>query len=228
MRIEDWLDSQLGIDIWSKKYQFENENFDDWLNRVSNGNNEVRQLIIDKKFLFGGRILANRGLQKIGKKVSFSNCYVVESPRDDLSSIFEAGKKLAITYSVGGGCGVDISKLAPAGAKVRNAAEESSGAVSFMDFYNMVTGLIAQKGRRGALMISMECNHPDIEQFIHSKSELGKVEKANISVKVSTEFMHAVKSGSGFLLSFYRPETDEYIDKMVNAPHMFKEICSEV
>lgn len=150
MNVQEWLgaDNQLGVDIWERKYRNESESFDDWLDRVSGKNETVKQLIIDKKFLFGGRILSNRGLEKTGKKVSMSNCYVCEPPEDNLESIFECAKKLARTYSYGGGIGVDLSKLAPNGAKVRNAAKESSGAVSFMDLYSLVTGLISQNGRR--------------------------------------------------------------------------------
>jgi len=144
----DWLDSQLAVDIWRNKYQYENETFKEWLDRVSGGDNEVRQLIIDKKFLFGGRILANRGLQNEGRKISLSNCYVIEPPDDNLESIFACATKLARTFSVGGGCGTDISKLAPRGSKLNNAAKETTGAVSFMDLYSLVTGLISQNGRR--------------------------------------------------------------------------------
>ena len=72
MDIREWLgeDNQLGIDIWTKKYQMDNETFDEWLDRVSGGNEKIRQLIIEKKFLFGGRILSNRGMQKRGRKVT--------------------------------------------------------------------------------------------------------------------------------------------------------------
>ena len=189
MTVQEWLgeNNELGIDIWTKKYQYENETFDEWLDRVSNGNPSVKKLIEEKKFLFGGRILASRGIQKISQdaKTTYSNCYVLEAPEDNLESIFDCAKDLARTYSYGGGVGIDISKLAPRGAKVRNAAKESSGAVSFMDLYSMVTGLIAQAGRRGALMISMDCTHPDIEEFIDIKKDLDKVTKANISVKVT-------------------------------------------
>lgn len=150
MNVKEWLgkDNQLGIDIWNKKYKYENETFDEWLNRVSGGNEEVKSLIIDKKFLFGGRILSNRGLNKKGIKTSLSNCYVISPPEDSIESIFECASKLARTYSYGGGCGVDISKLAPRGSKVNNAAKETSGSVSFMDLYSLVTGLIGQNGRR--------------------------------------------------------------------------------
>ena len=150
MTVEKWLgkDNQLGVDIWKKKYQNENETFDEWLDRITGGNNFVKDLILSKKFLYGGRILSNRGLQKNGIKSSLSNCYVVSAPSDDIESIFECAKKLARTYSYGGGCGVDISKLAPNGAKVRNSAKYTSGATSFMDLYSLVTQLICQNGRR--------------------------------------------------------------------------------
>ena len=150
MTIEEWLGSEnkLGIDIWNKKYRNNNESFEDWLNRVSDGDKEVKKLIKEKKFLFGGRILANRGLEKLGEKVTLSNCYVITPPEDSIESIFDCAKKLARTYSYGGGCGIDISKLAPRGAKVNNTAKETSGSVSFMDLYSLITGLIGQNGRR--------------------------------------------------------------------------------
>ena len=77
MTIEEWLgtDNALGIDIWHRKYQYENETFEEWLDRISNGNQDIRQLILEKKFLFGGRILSNRGLSKKGRKVTYSNCF---------------------------------------------------------------------------------------------------------------------------------------------------------
>ena len=150
MTVQEWLgsDNQLGIDIWTKKYRFENETFEEWIDRVSSGNEEVKKLILEKKFLFGGRILANRGLDKRGVKVTLSNCYVLTPPEDSIESIFECASKLARTYSYGGGVGIDISKLAPRGAKVRNTAKETSGSVSFMDLYSLITGLIGQSGRR--------------------------------------------------------------------------------
>ena len=164
MTVQEWLgkDNQLGQDIWERKYRYENESFDKWIERVSGGNTTIAQLIKDKKFLFGGRILANRGLENKGRKISLSNCYVIEPPEDNIESIFDCAKKLARTYSYGGGCGVDISKLSPRGAKVNNAAKETTGSVSFMDLYSMVTGLIGQSGRRGALMLSLSCEHPDL------------------------------------------------------------------
>lgn len=227
MDVKDWLgeDNTLGVDIWHRKYQYENETFDQWLDRISNGNTKLAQLILDKKFLFGGRILANRGLHDKGRKISMSNCYVMAPPEDNIESIFECAKELARTYSYGGGCGVDISKLAPRGAKIHNAAKETSGAVSFMDLYSETTGIIGQNGRRGALMITLDCHHPDLEEFIDIKTDLNRVTKANISIRITDDFMQAVLDDTDFELSFTREDTGEIITKTVNARKVFKRIA---
>lgn len=227
MTVQEWLgqNNQLGIDIWEKKYRYENETFDEWLDRVSGGDKEVAQLIKNKKFLFGGRILANRGLNKYGKKVTYSNCYVIAPPEDNIESIYSCASKLARTFSMGGGCGIDISKLAPKGARVNNAAKETSGAVSFMDTYSQVTDQIGQNGRRGALMISMDCHHPDLEDFIDIKTDLNRVTKANISIRFADDFMQAVKDNSPFNLSFTRKETGEIINKTINARDVFMKLA---
>lgn len=223
----EWLgeDNQLGIDIWQKKYCYDGETFDEWVNRVSGGNEEIARYIKEKKFLFGGRILSNRGLNKEGRKVTYSNCYVIQPPEDNIESIFECAKKLARTYSYGGGCGIDISGLSPRGAKINNAAKETSGAVSFMDLYSMVTGLIGQNGRRGALMISIDCSHPDLQEFIGLKTDLDKVTKANISIKINDEFMEAVKNDTDYKLRYIREVTGEEIVKNVNAREIFRMIA---
>lgn len=225
--VQDWLgaDNELGISIWERKYRNGDESFDEWVERVSGGNSSVRQLILEKKFLFGGRILANRGLISEGRKLTYSNCYVEAPPEDNLESIFETAKDLARTYSYGGGVGVDLSKLAPNGAVVRNAARKSSGAVSFMDLYSMVTGLISQNGRRGALMLSLDVGHPDIEEFVDIKKDLSRVTKANTSVRISSAFMKAVQNDEDFELRFYRQETGETVSKTVNARHLFRKIA---
>ena len=227
MDVRNWLgkDNQLGIDIWEKKYRNNNESFDEWLDRVSGGNHIIKELIIEKKFLFAGRILANRGLSKHGKKITYSNCYVMKQPEDSIESIFDCAKELARTFSYGGGCGVDISNLAPKGAKVNNAAKETSGSVSFMDLYSLTTELIGQAGRRGALMISLDCHHPDIEDFIEIKSDLDKVTKANISIRVTDDFMDAVINDKDFKLSFKRDETGEVTEKIVKASEIFDKMC---
>ena len=127
MTIQEWLgNNQLSLDIWRNKYQHQDETFEEWLDRVSGGNSEIRRLIKEKKFLFGGRILANRGLNKEGRKITLSNCYVIPAPDDNIESIFDCAAKLARTFSYGGGCGIDVSKLRPKNAKVNNAANSTS------------------------------------------------------------------------------------------------------
>lgn len=186
MELKDWNLSKLGEDIWHNKYQQNNESFDDWIKRVSGGNEQVAQLIVDKKFLFGGRILSNRGIKDRG--ITCSNCYVVKPVEDNIESIFDTAGKLARTFSYGGGCGIDISNLREKGAEVHNAAKTTSGAVSFMDVFELAARVIGQNGRRGALMISMDCDHPDIHDFIDAKLD-NKLEKCNISVKMGDKDM---------------------------------------
>ena len=226
-KLEQWLgkNNQIGMDIWEKKYRYNNESFDEWIDRVSGRDEEIRQLILDKKFLFAGRILSNRGTYKHGRKVTYSNCYVIPPPEDSLESIFDCAKNLARTFSYGGGCGIDISKLSPKGAHINNAAKETSGAVSFMDLYSLTTELIGQNGRRGALMISISCDHPDIEDFITIKSDLDKITKANLSIRVTDEFMRAVENNATYTLSFTREETGEKIEKTIKAKELFDKFC---
>ena len=226
MTVEEWLgeENQLGTDIWTKKYRNEGEDFEAWVQRISGGNEEIGKYIKEKKFLFGGRILSNRGLHKQGRKVTYSNCYVIAPPEDEIEDIFDCAKKLARTYSYGGGCGIDISKLSPRGAKINNAAKETSGAVSFMELYSLVTALIGQNGRRGALMISIDCSHPDVSEFIELKTYLDKVTKANISLRIHEDFMKAVKNNEEYLLHYTRETTGEVIEKKVNARDLFRRI----
>ena len=225
MKVEEWLgqDNKLGIDIWHKKYQKNDESFDSWLDRVSGKDDEVKGLIVAKKFIPGGRILSNRGITT--SKVTYSNCYVVTPPDDSIESIYECCKKLARTYSYGGGCGIDISKLAPSGAAVRNQAKATSGAVSFMETFSQVTAQIGQNGRRGALMISIDCHHPDLLDFIDIKTKKDSVTKANISIRITEDFMKAVENDEDWVMSFTRPETGEVITKTAKAVDIFNKIC---
>ena len=225
MTVQEWLNNDgLAVTIWNNKYRFNDESLDEWFKRVSGDDPQIEKLIREKKFIFGGRILANRGLEKKNRKVTYSNCYVIAPPEDNLESIFECGAKLARTFSYGGGCGIDISNLRPTGAKVNNAAKTTSGAVSFMDFYSYITGLIGQSGRRGALMISISCDHPDLEEFIELKSNLDKVTKANISVRVTDQFMEAVEHNQNVTLSF-TSEVGETITKEVSAREIFNKLA---
>ena len=226
IRRSKWQMDELQKSIWTNKYQCNNESFDDWIERVSGNNPKIAKLIRERKFLFAGRILANRGLSKEGIKVTYSNCYVLQPPEDNLESIFNTAKKLARTFSYGGGVGFDISKLRPSGALVHNSAKTTTGAVSFMDLYSMTTGLIGQRGRRGALMISMDINHPDIEDFIDIKTDLNKVTKANISVRINDKFMESVENKEKYVCRFIVEETNEVIEKEVDAYKLFMKLIT--
>jgi len=229
MDIASWLgkDNKLGMDIWEKKYKYDGETFNEWLERVSGGDQELKEMIANKEFIFAGRILSNRGLYKLGRKITYSNCYVIAPPEDNLESIFDTAKKLARTYSYGGGCGVDISKLRPKGSEVNNSAKYTTGSISFMELYNLTTDIIGQKGRRGALMISIDVNHPDVSEFISIKSDLNKIQKANISVRVDANFMKAIIEGLQFVTEFLVEDTGEVITKEIDARKLFKELARQ-
>ena len=227
ININTWLnDNELAINIWKSKYQYNNESFDEWLNRVSGHNEELKQKMLEKKFLFGGRILSNRGLEKHGKKVTMSNCYVVKNPEDNIEDIYRCCSDIARTFSMGGGCGIVLDKLRPRGANVNNSARTTTGAVSFMETFSKVSETIGQNGRRGALMIALDVNHPDIMEFIDIKTDLNKILGANISVKVDDEFMRNVLSDSTHVCEFYVKETNEVIRKEFKAREVFERLVS--
>lgn len=201
-----WLDDDYIMDTWNKKYRnvvqkdentVNSETLHNWFKRVCNGNEELIKRMEDMKFLFGGRILANRGLVTKDHKVTLSNCYVLPPVEDNIDSIFGTAKDLATIFSRGGGVGIDISKVRYKGAPVRNSAETTTGAVSFMQLYDITTAIIGQKGRRGALIIAMDAEHPDVEDFINIKKDLNLITNANISVKVSDRFMRYAVENPG-------------------------------
>lgn len=225
LRKHGWVMTDLQRDIYEKKYRFANESFDEFLTRVSGGNNFIKKAIKDKKFMPAGRILAGRGLDKHGRKMTLSNCYVMPKVEDNIESIFDTAKYMARTYSYGGGVGLTLSKLRPKGAKVNNAASTTTGAVSFMDLYSLVTGLIGMRGRRGALMLNLDCHHPDIEDFIDVKNDLTKVKYANISVNITDEFMDAVVNDKEYELYFKVEATGEEIRKTIRARDLFRKLA---
>lgn len=213
-----WLDDDYIMDTWNKKYRnvvqvdentVNSETLQQWFNRVCNGDEELIKRMEDMKFLFGGRILANRGLVTKDHKVTLSNCYVLPPVEDNIHSIMKTAEELAVIFSRGGGVGIDISKLRYKGAPVRNSAETTTGACSFMQLYDVVTSIIGQKGRRGALIITMDCDHPDIHDFIDIKKDLNMINNANISVKVSDRFMKYAVEKPGKSYSVRCKITDE-------------------
>ena len=194
MTVEDWLgkDNELGISIWNKKYRNNKESFDEWLDRVSNKDENIKRLILERKFIFGGRTLANRGTNK----GSFSNCYSVGYVDDSLDSIMDTATDIAMTFKEQGGQGLSLSKIRPKGALIRDAFE-SDGIVPFMEIFNTVTSSISQGGhRRGALMMSLDINHPEAETFMTIKSDHNKINNANLSMEIDDNFMEKVVNGN--------------------------------
>tara|TARA_Y100000310_G_scaffold164720_1_gene164471 strand:- start:858 stop:3275 length:2418 start_codon:yes stop_codon:yes gene_type:complete len=156
--------------------------------------------------------------------VSLSNCVVVESPADNISSIVDSGKHLANLFKRRCGVGLDISNLRPENAPVNNSAGTTTGAWSFADFYSYVCRMIGQNGRRGALMITMDICHPDIEKFVTMKHDLTKVTGANISVKISDSFMKAVENKESFILRYPVGSEEPSFIKEVQAEELWNKI----
>lgn len=226
LREHGWDMTDLQRDIYEKKYRSEGENFEGFLDRVSGGNSAIKKAIANKQFMPAGRILAGRGMDKLGKKITLSNCYVMPQVEDNIESIYDTAKWMARTYSYGGGVGLTLNKLRPKGAKVNNAAATTTGAVSFMDLYSLTTGLIGMRGRRGALMLNMDCTHPDVMDFINVKKDLEKVTSANISVNCNDEFFKAYKNKEDFELRFEVESTGEVISKKVKAAEVLRNLAA--
>lgn len=192
MTIEQWLgkDNTLGQDIWHRKYQKNGETFDDWLDRVSLGNEKIRNLIVKKKFIPGGRILSNVGIK--GNKNGMSNCYSRGFIEDDYNDIMQAAIDIGKTFKAQGGQGLSLSKIRPKGTPIREEYK-SDGIIPFMKIYNEVTQGTSQGGaRKGALLMSLDAWHKEAMSFITIKSQEGLIEKANLSLEVDNDFMQYV------------------------------------
>jgi len=252
---ENYLDdNELAQNIYSKKYYVKDLNNDliedkpedvfkrlsSFLSAVEESPNKQKEFsqrfyeqLFEGKFIAGGRVLAGAG--DLYRLKTLANCFVSQIQSDNIDSIYQTAFECARTYSYGGGIGVDISCLRPKNAVVHNAADSSTGAVSFMELYSLTTGLIGQSGRRGALMLTIDVKHPDVKHFLKVKktpnwvtnqiveqcswtglfddSELDAIKKqvmentqvrfANISIKVSDEFMNAVDEERKYLKNEY-------------------------
>ncbi len=183
---------------------------------------KFRWLLADFRFLPGGRILYGAGQPR---RATLLNCYVIPVKDDTIEAIFDWCKEAARTYSYGGGVGTDISILRPKGAPVNNSATESTGAVSFMNIFSETTHTIGQHGRRGALMITLGVDHPDIMSFIKVKRNLANVRYANISVRITDEFMQAVKDDKEFALRFEN-KTVGRIENKIRARDVWRELVT--
>ncbi|MTE01387.1 adenosylcobalamin-dependent ribonucleoside-diphosphate reductase [Paracoccus sp. YIM 132242] len=154
----------------------------------------------DFRFLPAGRILAGAGT---GRSVTLFNCFVMGTIQDSMAGIFEALKEAALTMQQGGGIGYDFSTLRPKGAEVKGVAADASGPLSFMDVWDSMCRTIMSAGsRRGAMMATMRCDHPDIGDFIEAKRDSARLRMFNLSVLVTDAFMEAVKADGPWDLVF--------------------------
>ncbi len=204
--------------IWSDKYRFKDsdgtpvdQTVEDTWRRIARALAAVEaqpdlwegrfyQALEDFKFLPAGRIVAGAGT---GRRVTLFNCFVMGDIEDDLGSIFAHLREAALTMQQGGGIGYDFSTLRPKGAVVRGVSADASGPLSFMDVWDSMCRTIMSAGsRRGAMMATMRCDHPDIEAFIAAKREPGRLRNFNLSVLVTDAFMAAVDAGADWPLVF--------------------------
>lgn len=236
-----WWNDEIPQNIIKKKYMHDDElkiveqegfdaGFNAFIKRVSSifSTKELQDFmaesIIDGTFLPAGRTLYAAGCK--GKfRATTSNCYILPSPKDNIESIFDVGKEMARIFSLGGGAGINLSNLRPKGAKVNNSAKTSSGAVSFMDVYNVIGEVIGNNGRRAAILISLNCDHPDIEEFLTIKQNNDKIQGANISICFTDDFMTSVISNENFELHFKNEENGEEVKKEINARDFFRKFC---
>ena len=207
--------------IWEQKYRLAGEGaiaettLDDTLWRVARaaasverGGKAVKEkwateffdCMAGLQFLPGGRILAGAGSNR---DVTLFNCFVLGPIGDDLGAIFDAVKEAALTMQAGGGIGHDFSSLRPRGARVHGVGAEASGPVSFMDVWDAMCRTIMSAGqRRGAMMATLRCDHPDIAEFIAAKSDPQRLRNFNLSVLVTDAFMAAIKAARPWDLVF--------------------------
>ena len=211
---------ELAYDVWRAKYQHNEETVEQFFSRLSSNfyrefkyheslseygkkrldepySKTLKTLFEDFKYVIpGGSVLAGIGTDK---PVSLSNCYVIGT-KDSVSEIFDTAKQMANIYKRRGGVGTDMSELRPRGALVNNASNTTTGVVPFMELFSQTTNTIGQEGRRGALMISLDVRHPDSPEFAVCKRDLTKITGANVSLKVSKDFMDAVEQDEDYLL----------------------------
>lgn len=228
--MEHWYNNEISQGILAAKYYHEGETtpqqFIDRVSSVFKGDfrERMKKYITDGDFSPAGRTLYAAGSR--GKfKVSMSNCYILPSPEDNLESIFHSNYEIARIFSYGGGIGINISNLRPAGSRVHNVARTSTGAVSFMKIFNTTGEVISQNGRRGAQMVGLNCSHPDIYEFLHIKQNEEKLSSMNISILFTDEFMEAVRDDKEYTLRFHVESTGKNIERTIRARDFFSEFC---
>lgn len=216
-RENPWADNDERQDLILSKYLIPGETKKDFIKRVAFGNSTLEKIFRHKEAIFGGR-----NLYAIGREgnITGSNCYVTEDPQDSLESIYRADYQIARTYSYGGGQGMNLSKIRPKGAKVNNTSNTTPGVMVFAEKYSHTTLNTQQDNRRGALMLVLNIDHPDIIDFITTKLDLNKVNGANISIALKDDFMQAVKNDTNWVMRFETPY--EIIEKTIRAKDLLK------
>ena len=207
-------DNDLAADVLRSKYLAPNEQgpMHMW-NRIAKAlasveedkdlwYNKFLDLLFDFKFVPGGRVMHGAGREDARRRPTLSNCYVIPIEEDSLEGIYRCLAESAMVYRTGGGVGTDLSTLRPEGAPVNATIDHSPGATAFMNLFSESTNTVSQAGRRGALMLTMRVDHPDVERFITIKNDPRKikVQHANISVLITHEFMSAVVHDTDFAL----------------------------
>ncbi|MFN2421575.1 MAG: LAGLIDADG family homing endonuclease [Gemmatimonadota bacterium] len=182
---------------------------------------EFFSILFDFKFVPGGRVMHGAGRVDTRRRPTLANCYVIPIIEDSLEGIYQCLYESAMVYRTGGGVGTDLTILRPKGAAVNATVAGSPGATSFMNLFSESTNTVSQAGRRGALMLTMRVDHPDIEEFIVIKNDQTrrKVQYANISVLITHEFMEAVLEGRDFDLRW-----DGTVFKTVRARELWRKI----
>jgi ribonucleoside-diphosphate reductase alpha chain len=207
------IGAEISRRVWKAKYRYQQEGTiaDSW-RRIARALADVETkdkaaweqrffgILQDFKFLPGGRIQAGAGT---GRNVTLFNCFVMGSIEDSMTGIFAALEEGAITMQQGGGIGYDFSTLRPRGARAKAVGTIASGPVSFMHVWDTMCGTILSTGaRRGAMMATLRCDHPDIEEFIVAKQQPGALRRFNLSVQITDTFMTAVQQDAEWPLVF--------------------------
>ena len=185
--------------------------------------NEIYKMFKDFKYIIPqGSVMSSLGNTNV--IASLSNCVVVPPVLDSYGGIFYTDQQLAQLFKRRCGVGVDLSNLRPSGAQVSNSAGSTSGAVSFMNRFSNTTREVAQNGRRGALMLTMDIAHPDIEDFVTIKQDLTKITGANISIRLSDEFMMAVVNNDDYTLRWPIESENPKYTKTIKAKELWNTI----
>lgn len=238
----------IAVQIWDKKYRFHDGNGNPLDHSVEDTRRRIAEALAipeddqlshsvkfeaalkDYQFLPAGRITAGAGT---GRQVTLFNCYVMGTIPDSMDGIFSMLREAALTMQQGGGIGYDFTTIRPSGAEVKGVAADASGPLTFMDVWDAMCRTVMSAGeRRGAMMATMRCDHPDVEAFVEAKRDSARLRMFNLSVLVTDDFMEAVRTDGDWHLAHKKPprfiadRTDEglWIYKTIKARDLWNQI----